>query len=80
MEKIQRKYRQSNPHKGKTRIDGEKISLEEQKNTLEEAFSGTYIAVELEMLLNKKSLASKLTEKDMDVDIQAIFRATEKKF
>ena len=80
MEKIQRKYRQSNPRKCRPQIDGEKISLEEQKNTLEDAFSGTYIAIELEMLLNKKSLASKLTAKDMDVDIEAIFRATEKKF
>jgi hypothetical protein len=32
------------------------------------------------MLLNKKSLASKLTEKDMDVDVQAIFRETERRF
>ena len=29
---------------------------------------------------NKKSLASKLTDKDMEVDVQAIFEATEEKF
>jgi len=32
------------------------------------------------MLLNKKSLASRLTEKDMEVDVQAIFRETERRF
>jgi len=69
MQRIQRKYQHSSPTKKKQKFDWAEISTHLERMTLDDAFSGTYVAVELEILLNNKSLASKLTEKDMDVDV-----------
>jgi hypothetical protein len=47
---------------------------------LAEAFDGTYVGAELELLQRQSGVAEFLKESDYDTDFDAIFKTTEEEF